>query len=179
VIESFHWVIVCRRSSREDLDLERWCWSLWEIYNEVLRGRHLVRSWKRHWNLLGARRAERERERERENMAFSSVAKGSNTGSTVSKADRKAALDVGAWLFNVSTSVGIIMVNKQLMANYGFRFGITLSLSFPIVFFFSPLRRWMDSPVAACIMLFLLLSFNCNKALQIGSLLPPWISSSL
>lgn len=41
-----------------------------------------------------------------------------------SKADRKAALDVGAWLFNVTTSVGIIMVNKQLMANYGFSFGL-------------------------------------------------------
>lgn len=40
-----------------------------------------------------------------------------------SKADRKAALDVGAWLFNVSTSVGIIMVNKQLMAVHGFSFG--------------------------------------------------------
>jgi hypothetical protein len=74
-------------------------------------------------------------------MAFSSIAKGSNTASTVSKADRKAALDVGAWLFNVSTSVGIIMVNKQLMANYGFRFGTTLSLSLPIVFFFSPFEE--------------------------------------
>jgi hypothetical protein len=74
-------------------------------------------------------------------MAFSSVVKGSNTASTVSKADRKAALDVGAWLFNVTTSVGIIMVNKQLMANYGFRFGTTLSLSFLTVFFFSPFEE--------------------------------------
>ncbi|CAK9234451.1 unnamed protein product [Sphagnum jensenii] len=44
-----------------------------------------------------------------------------------SKADRKAALDVGAWLFNVTTSVGIIMVNKQLMAVYGFSFATTLT----------------------------------------------------
>jgi hypothetical protein len=102
-------------------------------------------------------------------MAFSSVVKGGNTASTVSKADRKAALDVGAWLFNVSTSVGIIMVNKQLMANYGFRFGTTLSLSFPIVFFFWPFEE-VDG---FSVMFFLLLSFNCNQALPIGSLLPP------
>ncbi|MQL85826.1 hypothetical protein Taro_018360 [Colocasia esculenta] len=42
---------------------------------------------------------------------------------TASKADRKAALDVASWLFNVVTSVGIIMVNKALMATYGFSFG--------------------------------------------------------
>jgi hypothetical protein len=29
------------------------------------------------------------------------------------------------------------------------------------------------------VMFFLLLSFNCNQALPIGSLLPPWTSSSL
>ncbi|CAM6035657.1 unnamed protein product [Sphagnum compactum] len=57
-------------------------------------------------------------------MAFN-VAKGSTTPAT--KADRKALLDVGAWLFNVTTSVGIIMVNKQLMANYDFRFATTLT----------------------------------------------------
>eukprot|EP00252_Welwitschia_mirabilis_P018943 TRINITY_DN4257_c0_g1_i1.p1 TRINITY_DN4257_c0_g1~~TRINITY_DN4257_c0_g1_i1.p1 ORF type:complete len:328 (+),score=51.84 TRINITY_DN4257_c0_g1_i1:569-1552(+) len=44
-----------------------------------------------------------------------------------SKAERKAALDVGAWMFNVSTSVGIIMVNKALMARYGFTFASTLT----------------------------------------------------
>lgn len=44
-----------------------------------------------------------------------------------SKADRKAALDVAAWMFNVSTSVGIIMVNKGLMARYGFTFATTLT----------------------------------------------------
>lgn len=40
-----------------------------------------------------------------------------------SKAERKAALDAGAWMFNVVTSVGIIMVNKALMATHGFSFG--------------------------------------------------------
>lgn len=41
----------------------------------------------------------------------------------LSKADRKAALDVAAWMFNVVTSVGLIMVNKALMAMHGFSFG--------------------------------------------------------
>jgi hypothetical protein len=40
-----------------------------------------------------------------------------------SKAEQKAALDAGAWMFNVVTSVGIIMVNKALMATHGFSFG--------------------------------------------------------
>uniref|UniRef100_A0A0D9ZVS1 Sugar phosphate transporter domain-containing protein n=1 Tax=Oryza glumipatula TaxID=40148 RepID=A0A0D9ZVS1_9ORYZ len=35
-----------------------------------------------------------------------------------SKAERKAALDAGAWMFNIVTSVGIIMVNKALMATH-------------------------------------------------------------
>lgn len=43
--------------------------------------------------------------------------------SSVSKADRKTALDVASWSFNIVTSVGIIMVNKALMATYGFSFG--------------------------------------------------------
>jgi hypothetical protein len=62
-----------------------------------------------------------------------------------SKADRKAALDVGAWLFNVTTSVGIIMVNKQLMAVYGFSFGMypssspfSFSYSSPLVVHINP-----------------------------------------
>lgn len=46
--------------------------------------------------------------------------------STTKAADRKAATDVAAWMFNVVTSVGIIMVNKALMATYGFSFGISL-----------------------------------------------------
>lgn len=52
----------------------------------------------------------------------------------VSKADKKTAADAGAWMFNVVTSVGIIIVNKALMATYGYSFGNQpLSLSF---FFF-------------------------------------------
>lgn len=39
------------------------------------------------------------------------------------KADRKAAVDAAAWMFNVVTSVGIIIVNKALMATYGYSFG--------------------------------------------------------
>lgn len=44
-----------------------------------------------------------------------------------SKADRKAALDIASWLFNIVTSVGIIMVNKALMATHGFSFATTLT----------------------------------------------------
>lgn len=43
--------------------------------------------------------------------------------SGTSKTDQKAALDIASWLFNVVTSVGIILVNKALMATYGFSFG--------------------------------------------------------
>lgn len=43
--------------------------------------------------------------------------------SSATKADRKASLDTAAWMFNVVTSVGIILVNKALMATYGFTFG--------------------------------------------------------
>lgn len=46
-----------------------------------------------------------------------------------SKADRKAALDAAAWMFNIVTSVGIIMVNKALMAKYGFTFGTPIRVS--------------------------------------------------
>ncbi|KAK8580151.1 hypothetical protein V6N13_143276 [Hibiscus sabdariffa] len=38
------------------------------------------------------------------------------------KADRKAVVDVAAWTFNVVTSVGVIIVNKALMATYGFSY---------------------------------------------------------
>ncbi|XP_010531423.1 PREDICTED: UDP-galactose transporter 2-like [Tarenaya hassleriana] len=44
-----------------------------------------------------------------------------------SKTDRKAALDIASWMFNVVTSVGIILVNKALMATYGFSFATTLT----------------------------------------------------
>jgi hypothetical protein len=40
-----------------------------------------------------------------------------------SKANKKGAADAAAWMFNVVTSVGIIIVNKALMATYGFSYG--------------------------------------------------------
>ncbi|CAN8314169.1 unnamed protein product [Cochlearia groenlandica] len=46
---------------------------------------------------------------------------------SVSKADKKAAVDAAAWMFNVVTSVGIIIVNKALMATYGYSFATTLT----------------------------------------------------
>ena len=45
----------------------------------------------------------------------------------VSKADKKVAVDAAAWMFNVVTSVGIIILNKALMATYGYSFGNYLS----------------------------------------------------
>lgn len=63
------------------------------------------------------------------------------TSSTASKDDRKAALDAAAWLFNITTSVGIIIVNKALMARYGFSFGTCLAtpcLSLCILVIFVP-----------------------------------------
>ena len=46
--------------------------------------------------------------------------------SPANKADKKATVDAAAWMFNVVTSVGIIIVNKALMATYGFSFGMSL-----------------------------------------------------
>ncbi|KAM7276865.1 hypothetical protein ACFE04_018731 [Oxalis oulophora] len=46
---------------------------------------------------------------------------------STTKADKKATLDAASWMFNVVTSVGIIMVNKALMARYGFSFATTLT----------------------------------------------------
>ncbi|XP_022774879.1 UDP-rhamnose/UDP-galactose transporter 4-like [Durio zibethinus] len=64
--------------------------------------------------------------------------------SSVSKADRKAALDVASWFFNVVTSVGIIMVNKALMATYGFSFATTLTgLHFATTTLLTFLLRWL------------------------------------
>lgn len=39
------------------------------------------------------------------------------------KDEWKGAVDVAAWTFNIVTSVGIIIVNKALMATYGFSYG--------------------------------------------------------
>lgn len=47
-----------------------------------------------------------------------------------SKANKKATVDAAAWMFNVVTSVGIIIVNKALMATYGFSFGNNISILF-------------------------------------------------
>jgi hypothetical protein len=44
--------------------------------------------------------------------------------SSIKKSDKKAVLDFAAWSFNITTSVGIIMVNKALMATHGFSFGM-------------------------------------------------------
>lgn len=49
------------------------------------------------------------------------------------KAEKKAAVDAAAWMFNVVTSVGIIIVNKALMATYGFSFGKFLISDFPFL----------------------------------------------
>jgi hypothetical protein len=48
--------------------------------------------------------------------------------SSLKQSDKKAVLDFAAWSFNVTTSVGIIMVNQALMATYGFSFGILVFL---------------------------------------------------
>lgn len=64
--------------------------------------------------------------------------------SSTSKADRKATLDAGSWLFNVVTSVGIIMVNKALMATYGFSFATTLTgLHFATTTLLTSFLRWL------------------------------------
>ncbi|KAE8100377.1 hypothetical protein FH972_018284 [Carpinus fangiana] len=61
-----------------------------------------------------------------------------------SKADDKAAVDAAAWMFNVVTSVGIIIVNKALMATYGFSFATTLTgLHFAMTTLMTLVLRWL------------------------------------
>lgn len=61
-----------------------------------------------------------------------------------SKADKKAAVDSAAWMFNVVTSVGIIIVNKALMATYGFSFATTLTgLHFATTTLMTGVLRWL------------------------------------
>ncbi|KAH7525076.1 hypothetical protein FEM48_Zijuj06G0186700 [Ziziphus jujuba var. spinosa] len=61
-----------------------------------------------------------------------------------SKAEKKAAVDAAAWMFNVVTSVGIIIVNKALMATYGFSFATTLTgLHFATTTLMTTVLRWM------------------------------------
>ncbi|KAK8959405.1 UDP-galactose transporter 2 [Platanthera guangdongensis] len=60
------------------------------------------------------------------------------------KADRKAVLDIASWMFNVATSVGIIMVNKALMATHGFSFATTLTaLHFATTTIMTAVLRWL------------------------------------
>ncbi|XP_060198680.1 UDP-rhamnose/UDP-galactose transporter 6-like isoform X3 [Lycium barbarum] len=61
-----------------------------------------------------------------------------------SKAEKKAAVDAAAWMFNVVTSVGIIIVNKALMANYGFSFATTLTgLHFATTTLMAVVLKWL------------------------------------
>ncbi|KAF5186112.1 UDP-rhamnose/UDP-galactose transporter [Thalictrum thalictroides] len=61
-----------------------------------------------------------------------------------SKADKKAALDAASWMFNVVTSVGIIIVNKALMATYGFSYATTLTgLHFATTTLMTFILRWL------------------------------------
>ncbi|CAI9787084.1 unnamed protein product [Fraxinus pennsylvanica] len=61
-----------------------------------------------------------------------------------SKAEKKAAVDAAAWMFNVVTSVGIIIVNKALMATYGFSFATTLTgLHFATTTLMTVVLRWL------------------------------------
>ncbi|PON52674.1 Bi-functional UDP-rhamnose/UDP-galactose transporter [Parasponia andersonii] len=61
-----------------------------------------------------------------------------------SKADKKATLDAAAWMFNVVTSVGIIIVNKALMATYGFSFATTLTgMHFATTTLMTVVLRWL------------------------------------
>ncbi|KAJ6678083.1 UDP-RHAMNOSE/UDP-GALACTOSE TRANSPORTER 4 [Salix viminalis] len=60
------------------------------------------------------------------------------------KADKKASGDAASWLFNVVTSVGIILVNKALMATYGYSFATTLTgLHFATTTLLTVVLRWL------------------------------------
>ncbi|KAK4726336.1 hypothetical protein R3W88_031253 [Solanum pinnatisectum] len=77
-----------------------------------------------------------------------------------SKADKKAAGDVAAWMFNVVTSVGIIIVNKALMANYGFFFATTLTgMHFVTTTLMTIVLRWLGYIQASHLPLLDLLKF--------------------
>ncbi|XP_074309727.1 UDP-rhamnose/UDP-galactose transporter 6-like [Silene latifolia] len=60
------------------------------------------------------------------------------------KAEKKASIDAAAWMFNVVTSVGIIIVNKALMASYGFSFATTLTgLHFAFTTIMTLVLKWL------------------------------------
>ncbi|XP_039136747.1 LOW QUALITY PROTEIN: UDP-rhamnose/UDP-galactose transporter 6-like [Dioscorea cayenensis subsp. rotundata] len=61
-----------------------------------------------------------------------------------SKANKKAALDAASWMFNIVTSVGIILVNKALMATHGYSFATTLTgLHFATTTLMTLVLRWL------------------------------------
>ncbi|KAL9395953.1 hypothetical protein Peur_010206 [Populus x canadensis] len=61
-----------------------------------------------------------------------------------SKANKKGAADAAAWMFNVVTSVGIIIVNKALMATYGFSYATTLTgMHFATTTLMTGVLRWL------------------------------------
>ena len=66
-----------------------------------------------------------------------------------SKADKKAALDVASWLFNIVTSIGIIMVNKALMATYGFCFDKLFDFQLSVILIPNQLFNLLGPFVAA------------------------------
>lgn len=78
------------------------------------------------------------------------------------KADQKATLDVAAWAFNIVTSVGIIIVNKALMATYGFSFGNSLRSTCLLLLLvvLESLTNILFSVI--CILVRFLLSFLCH-----------------
>ncbi|KAM7514281.1 hypothetical protein LguiA_003864 [Lonicera macranthoides] len=64
--------------------------------------------------------------------------------SPASKGGQIASVDAAAWMFNVVTSVGIIIVNKALMATYGFSFATTLTgLHFATTTLMTGVLRWL------------------------------------
>ncbi|KAL5751909.1 hypothetical protein ACOSQ2_022416 [Xanthoceras sorbifolium] len=80
--------------------------------------------------------------------------------SSATKADKKASLDAAAWMFNVVTSVGIIIVNKALMATYGFSFATTLTgMHFGTTTILTVFLRWMGYIQTSHLPLYELLRF--------------------
>ncbi|KAL9256800.1 UDP-rhamnose/UDP-galactose transporter 5-like protein [Drosera capensis] len=74
------------------------------------------------------------------NQSFSMSSPSKGPGKT----DNKAMIDTAAWAFNIVTSVGIIMVNKALMATYGFTFATTLTgLHFTATTMMTVILRWL------------------------------------
>ncbi|KAJ8449103.1 hypothetical protein Cgig2_004158 [Carnegiea gigantea] len=62
-----------------------------------------------------------------------------------SRAEKRAAIDAAAWMFNAVTSVGIIIINKALMASYGFTFATTLTgLHFISTTLMTVILRWLE-----------------------------------